>query len=85
MTTFPSFTLKNISNKFFINNSTLELRFTQVYSHLHNLHKKYVNLVKYINSCLNNIETSTNQNVGFNDIPQTHSLKQHSHENPQYI
>ncbi len=34
-------------------------------------------------SCLNNIETSTNTNVAFNDIPQTHSLEQHSHENPQ--
>jgi hypothetical protein len=84
MITFPSSTLKDIANKFLINKSTLELRFTQVYSHLHHLHKKNVNLVKYINSCLNNIETSTNTNVGLNDIPQTRSFKQHSHENPQF-
>jgi len=38
MITFPSSTLKDIVNKFLINNSTLELRFTQVYSHLHHLH-----------------------------------------------
>jgi hypothetical protein len=38
-----------------------------------------------MNSCLNNIETSTNTNVGLNiDIPQTHFLEQHSHENPQF-
>jgi hypothetical protein len=72
-TTFPSSTLNNIANKFFINNSTLELRFTQVYSHLCHLHKKNVNLVKNINSCLSNIEISTNINVGLKDIPQTHS------------
>ncbi len=84
MITFPSSTLKDIANKFLINNSTLKLRFTQVYSHLHHLHKKNVNLVKNINSCLNNIETSTNTNVGLNDIPQTHSFKRHSHENPQF-
>jgi hypothetical protein len=40
MITFPSSTLKDIANKFLINNSTLELRFTQIYSHLHHLHKK---------------------------------------------
>ncbi len=40
LNTFPSSTLKDIANKFFINNSTLELKFTQVYSHLHHLHKK---------------------------------------------
>jgi hypothetical protein len=82
MTTFPSSTLKDITNKFLINNSTLELRFIQVYSHLHHLHKKNVNLVKNINSCLNNIETSINTNLGHNDIPQTHSFEQHLHENP---
>jgi len=38
MVTFPSSTLRNITDKFLINNSTLEL--TQVYSHLHHLHKK---------------------------------------------
>jgi hypothetical protein len=80
MIKFPSSTLKDITNKFIINNSTLELRFIQVYSHLCHLHKKNVNLVKNINFCLNNIETSTNTNVGLNDIPQTHSLEQHSHE-----
>jgi hypothetical protein len=69
MITFPSSTLKDIANKFLINNFTLELRFTQVYTHLRHLHKKNVNLVKNINSCLNNIETSTNTNVGLNDIP----------------
>jgi hypothetical protein len=84
MITFPSSTLKDITNKFLINNSTLELRFTQVYSHLHHLHKKNVNLVKDINSCLNNIETSTNTNVGLNDIPQTHSLEKHSHQNSHF-
>jgi hypothetical protein len=63
MVTFPSSTLKDIANKNFINNSTLELRCSQVYSHLHHLHKKNVNLVKNINSCLNNIETSTNTNL----------------------
>ncbi len=36
--TFPSSTLRDITDKFLINNSTLEL--TQVYSHLHHLHKK---------------------------------------------
>jgi hypothetical protein len=36
-----------------------------------------------MNSFLNNIETSTNTNVALNDIPQTRSLEQHSHENPQ--
>jgi hypothetical protein len=40
MITFLSFTLKDITNKFLINNSTLELRFTQVYSHLRHLNKK---------------------------------------------
>jgi hypothetical protein len=30
------------------------------------------------------METSTNTNVALNDIPQTHSLEQHSHENPQF-
>jgi hypothetical protein len=40
MTTFPSSTLKDIANIFLINNYTLELRFTQVYSHLCHLHKK---------------------------------------------
>jgi len=45
---------------------------------------KNVNLVKNINSCLNNIKTSTNTNVTLNDIPQTHSLEEHSHENPQF-
>jgi hypothetical protein len=40
MITFPSFTLKNIANKFFINNYTLEFTFIQVYSHLCHLHKK---------------------------------------------
>jgi len=84
MITFPSSTLKDIANKFLINNSTLEFTFTQVYSHLCHLHKKNVNLVKNINLCLNNIETSTNTNVGINDISQTHSLEQHSHENPQF-
>jgi len=84
MITFPSSILKDIANKFLINNSTLELRFIQVYFHLHHLHKKNVNLVKNINSCLNNIKTSINTNVGLNDIPQTHSLEQHSHENPQF-
>ncbi len=82
MITFPSSTLKDISNKFLINNSTLELRFTQAYSHLCHLHKKNVNLGKNINSCLNNIKTSANTIFSFNDIPQTHPLKQHSHENP---
>ncbi len=38
MITFPSSTLKYITNKFLINNSTLELRFIQVYSHLRHLH-----------------------------------------------
>jgi hypothetical protein len=38
MITFPFSTLKDIANKFLINNSTLELRFIQVYSHLHHLH-----------------------------------------------
>jgi len=28
--------------------------------------------------------TSTNTNVGLNDIPQTHYVQQHSHENPQF-
>jgi hypothetical protein len=84
MIAFPSSTLKNIGKKFLINNSTLELRFIQVYSHLHHLHKKYLNLVKNINSCLNNIKISTNTIVGLNDIPQRHSLKQHSHEIPQF-
>jgi hypothetical protein len=79
------FHLKKYNTNFFINNSTSELRYIQVYSHLCHLHKKNVNIVKNINSCLNNIESSTNPNVGFNDIPQTHSLEQHSHENPQYI
>ncbi len=51
MTTFPSSTFKDIANKCLINNSTLELRFTQVYSHLRHLHKKNTNLVKNINSC----------------------------------
>jgi hypothetical protein len=37
-----------------------------------------------MNFCLNNIETSTNTNVALNDIPQTHSFEQHSHENPQF-
>jgi hypothetical protein len=82
--TFPSSTLKDITSKFHINNSTLKLKFTQAYYHLHHLHKKNVNLVKNINFCLNNIQTSTNTNVGLNDISQTHSLKQHSHENPQF-
>jgi hypothetical protein len=63
MITFPSSTLKEITNKFIINNSTLELRFIQVYSHLCHLHKKNINLVKNINSSLN-METSTNTNVG---------------------
>ncbi len=45
---------------------------------------KNVKLVKNINYCLNNIETSTNTNVGLNDIPQTHSFEQHSHENSQF-
>jgi hypothetical protein len=40
MTTFPSSTLKDIANIFLTNNYTLELRFIQVYSHLHHLHKK---------------------------------------------
>jgi len=40
MTTFPSSTFKDITNKCLINNSTLELRFTQVYSHLRHLHRK---------------------------------------------
>ncbi len=40
MITFPSSTSKDIANKFIINNSTLELRFTQVYCHLCHLHKK---------------------------------------------
>jgi len=40
MIAFPSSTLKDITNKFIINNSTLELRFTQVYFHIHQLHKK---------------------------------------------
>jgi hypothetical protein len=84
MITFPSSTLKDIAKKILINNSTLELRFIQVYYHLHHLHKKNVNLVKNINSCLNNIETSTNKNVDLNDIPQTHYLEQYSHENPQF-
>jgi hypothetical protein len=35
-----SSTLKNITNKFFINNSTLELKFTQIYYHVHHLHTK---------------------------------------------
>jgi hypothetical protein len=83
MITFPSSTLKEITKKFIINNSTLELRFIQVYSHLCHLHKKNVNLVKNINSSLN-METSTNTNVGLNDIPQTHSLEKYSHENPQF-
>jgi hypothetical protein len=38
MITFPSSTLKDITNKFLINNSTLELIFIQVYSHLRHLH-----------------------------------------------
>jgi hypothetical protein len=84
MITFPSSTLKYITNKIFINNSTLELRFTRVYFHLHHLYKKNVNLVKNINSCLNNIATSTNTNFTLNDIPQINSFKQHSHENPQF-
>ncbi len=75
MITFPFSILKEIANKFFINNSTLKLRFTKVYSHLHHLHKKNVNFIKNINSCLNNIETSTNTNDGLSDIPQTHSLE----------
>jgi len=36
--TFPSSTLKDITNKFCINNSTLKLRFTQVYYLLCHLH-----------------------------------------------
>jgi hypothetical protein len=36
--TFLSSTLKNITKKFCINNSTLKLRFTQVYYHLCHLH-----------------------------------------------
>ncbi len=40
MITFPSSTLKDIANKLLINNSTLELRFNQVYSHLCHLHRK---------------------------------------------
>jgi len=48
MITFPSSTIKDIANNFFINNSTLELKFTQVYSHLCHLHKKNVNLKFYI-------------------------------------
>jgi hypothetical protein len=51
MTTFPSSIFKDITNKCLINNCTLELRFTQVYSHLRHLHKKNANLVKTINSC----------------------------------
>jgi hypothetical protein len=82
--TFPSSTFKGITNKFLINNSTLKLIFTQVYYYLCHLHKKNVNLVKNINFCLNNIETSTNTNVGINDISQTRYFKQHSHENPQF-
>jgi hypothetical protein len=50
MITFPSSTLKDIANKKFINNSILELRFTQIYSHLRHIRQKDVNLVKYINS-----------------------------------
>jgi hypothetical protein len=38
MTTFPSSTLNDIANKFLINNSTLELRFTQVCSQLRHFH-----------------------------------------------
>jgi hypothetical protein len=30
------------------------------------------------------METSTNTYVGFSNIPQTHFLHQHSHENPQF-
>jgi len=40
MITSPYSTLKDITNKFFINNSTLELRFTQAYYHLHHFHTK---------------------------------------------
>jgi hypothetical protein len=77
MTTFPSSILKDIANKFLINNSTLELRFTQIYSHLCHLHKKIVNLFLNIKSCLKNIEISINTNVGHNDILETHSFEQH--------
>ncbi len=40
MMTFPSSILKDIVNKFLINNFTLKLRFIKVYSHLCHLHKK---------------------------------------------
>jgi hypothetical protein len=40
MITSPSSTLKEITNKFIVNNSTLELSFIQVYYHLHHLHTK---------------------------------------------
>jgi hypothetical protein len=38
MITFLSSTLKDTTNKFLSNNSTLELRFTQVHFHLCHLH-----------------------------------------------
>jgi hypothetical protein len=38
MITFPPSILKDITNKFLINNSTLKLKFTHIYSHLRHLH-----------------------------------------------
>jgi hypothetical protein len=37
MTTCPLSTLKEIANKFLVNNSILQLQFTQVYHHLHHI------------------------------------------------
>jgi hypothetical protein len=65
------FHLKRYSKQISYQQFHLELKFIQVCSHLRHLHFKNVNIVKNINTCLNNIETSTNTN----DISQTHFLE----------
>jgi hypothetical protein len=78
MTTFPFSTLRDVTNKFLINNSTLIKIHSSIFSFV-SLSLKKCKSCKKINLCLNNIKTLTNTNVSLNDIPQTHYFERHSH------